>query len=147
VFLSKLLKHTNINFIKAHKIAFILSGFLVFASFTSMIVKGFNFGIDFTGGVLIEANSTEKVELADVRQTLTNNGFKDFSLQEFDGNNIMIRIAPSKNASQNPEEQTKIATEIKTLLSQKFNNAFEYRKTDFVGPQVGSELITKGLMA
>jgi preprotein translocase subunit SecF len=147
VFLSKLLKHTEINFIKTHKIALIFSVILMFLSFGSMMIKGFNFGIDFTGGVLIEAEMTEKVELSEIRGKLTEEGFKDFSLQEFGEQSIMIRVAPSKKSDGGNEEQTKVATDIKNVLNKSFNDTFEYRKTDFVGPQVGAELITKGVAA
>jgi preprotein translocase subunit SecF len=54
----------------------------------------------------------------------------------------MIRVSP-----QNEQDQTEVATKIKQVLDSNFPNQFEYRKTDFVGPQVGSELIKKGFMA
>ena len=148
MFLSKLLKNIKIDFIKTHKIAFVFSAILMFLSFVSMGTKGFNFGIDFTGGVLIEAEMTEKIELAEIRNKLTEEGFTDFSLQEFGEKSVMIRVAPSKEAKDGKrDEQTKVATDIKNVLNESFNDSFVYRKTDFVGPQVGAELITKGLAA
>ena len=143
MFFSKILKNTNLDVVKTHKIAFVLSAVLICFSFFNIFTKGFNFGIDFSGGILIEAQMKEKVPVSEIRDVLSKENLKSFSLQEVGDDSIMIRISPQSDE----ENQTELATQVKNTLNQKFPDKFEYRKTDFVGPQVGSELIKKGLMA
>ncbi|MFC1659356.1 protein translocase subunit SecF [Pseudomonadota bacterium] len=143
MFFSRLLKNTNLNFVKTHKIAFFISVVLIFFSFFSIITRGFNFGIGFSGGVLIEAEIKEKIAILEVRKVLSQEDFRSFNIQEVGENGVMIRVSPQDQV----KDQTKTATKIKESLDKNFPNQFEYRKTDFVGPQVGAELIKKGVMA
>lgn len=140
----KKLNNTDINFMKYHRIAFILSCFFIFMSFTSLGVKKLNFGIDFTGGVLIEMETS--VPLADLRNDMTQKGLANATLQNFGTDGVMVRIPPEKNVK-GESNQIKIANEVKDFLNSKYQEKIDIRKVDFVGPQVGAELILKGLLA
>lgn len=107
-------------------------------SIAVVAVKGLNFGIDFSGGILIEARIGEKFDIAKVRQSLSE--VKDVQIQNVDESDLMIRVAKSD------EEQMVVVKKIQEILSKDFSN-IEYRKIDYVGPQVGFELIMKGFLA
>lgn len=130
---------TKIDFISQKKIAFGFSILLLIASVYLIATKGFNFGIDFTGGILIEAQSD--VELSVIRKTLSKENFGEISLQNFgEQNDIIIRIQASEN-------QEQIIEQVKLVLTEKVDSTIIFRKTDFVGPQVGGELIKSGSIA
>ncbi len=101
-------------------------------------VNGINFGIDFTGGTIIEVQFDNKVDTNDVRVLLNNNGFSGFSVQNIGNDNqVMIRV---QDLEQGVTEQ------LKSLLNDHYTN-IDYRRVDYVGPQVGGELISKGIIA
>ncbi len=133
------LSNTKIDFMKPHKIALIASVVAIVASIILVGVKGLNFGIDFAGGILIEAKIEESVDLARVRDLLSAE-VKDVQIQNIDGKDLLIRVAEAD------EEQSVVVKKIQEILGQNFSK-IEYRKIDYVGPQVGSELIWKGFMA
>jgi preprotein translocase subunit SecF len=133
------LSNTKIDFMKPHKIALAASIFAIVASMVLVGFKGLNFGIDFAGGILIEAKVAEGVDLAELRETLSME-VKDIQIQNIDGKDLLIRVAKTD------EEQSVIVKKIQEILGQNFTQ-IEYRKIDYVGPQVGSELILKGFMA
>ncbi len=137
--LSNFLTTTNINFIKFHKLTLSIIIALILISATSLLTRGLNLGIDFSGGILIEARLQEKTNIAEIRKILDIAGVKKANIQNFDEKDIMIKIAKG----QNHNEAIKL---IQETLSDNFPE-IEYRKIDFVGPQIGSELITKGFLA
>ena len=141
-FLSKFrrsLSNTQINFMAFHKIALILSIVGIIGSIALVLIKGLNFGIDFAGGILIEARIEDKVNIAEMRSFLSHE-IHDVQIQNIDKNDYLIRVAKTS------EDQTVIIKNIQNLLQSKYNK-IEYRKVDYVGPQVGRELILKGLLA
>lgn len=133
------LSHTKIDFMKPHKIALAASVIGIVLSLALVGIKGLNFGIDFAGGILIEANIKEDVDVSVVRELLSKQ-INDVQIQNVDGRDLLIRVAKSE------EEQSIIVKKIQDILGQNFSE-IEYRKIDYVGPQVGSELILKGFMA
>lgn len=124
---------------KPHKVALIASIVAIIGSLTLVGVKGLNFGIDFAGGILIEAKIVDDVDLTKVRELLSAE-IKDVQIQNIDGKDLLIRVAKSD------QEQSVLVKKIQEILGQNFSE-IEYRKIDYVGPQVGSELIQKGFMA
>ena len=141
-FLSKFrqsLSNTNIDFMAFHKIALILSIVGIIGSLALVLIKGLNFGIDFAGGILIEARIEDKVNIAEMRSFLSHE-IHDVQIQNIDTNDYLIRVAKTS------EDQTIIIKKIQDLLQSKYNK-IEYRKVDYVGPQVGRELILKGFLA
>ena len=139
--LSNFLVGTKIDFMGIHKAALILSLFLTIASISIVTLRGFNLGIDFSGGILIEAKFQDKVELQKLRSLLDKKELGDVSLQNFDDQNFMIKVSQNKNI-----DQAQTIKQIKDIIDNNFSNT-EYRKVDFVGPQIGKELVTKGFMA
>jgi preprotein translocase SecF subunit len=124
---------------KVHKLALFMSVFCIVASLVLVFVKGLNFGIDFAGGILIEARIEGSADVSQVRDLLTSQ-VKDVQIQNVDQKDFLIRVAKSD------EEQSVVVKKIQQILNENFSNV-EYRKIDYVGPQVGSELIKKGFLA
>jgi preprotein translocase SecF subunit len=124
---------------RAHQLALGASIFFIAASLILIAVKGLNFGIDFSGGILIEARMSEKVSISKVRDIFADK-VKDVQIQNIDQKDLLIRVAKTD------ESQADIVKKIQEILSANFADV-EYRKIDYVGPQVGSELIKKGVMA
>ena len=133
------LSNTKIDFMKPHKIALAASVFAIVASLIVIGINGLNFGIDFAGGILIEAKIEDNVDVAKVRDLLVEQ-VKDVQIQNIDGQDLLIRVAKTD------EEQSVVVKKIQEILGKNFSK-IEYRKVDYVGPQVGSELILKGFMA
>ena len=135
-------KDTNFNFMKAAKPTFIISTLLVVLSFVSFAVKGFNYGIDFSGGILIEVESPSVVDMEDMRKQLADVKLDDLNLQTIgdSGREFMIR---AQAESLDEKAQMAAVNEIKRVLG----NDYEYKRVELVGPQVGSELKRAGLLA
>lgn len=129
----------NIDFMKVHKLALFFSIFSIIASLTIISIKGLNFGIDFAGGILIEARSSKNLSVSQVRQVLSEE-VKDVQIQNIDKSDLLIRVAKTN------EEQSVLVKKIQEILSKNFPD-IEYRKVDYVGPQIGAELIKKGFFA
>lgn len=131
--------HTNIDFMKVHKLALVMSVLCIISSIVLVAIKGLNFGIDFAGGILIEARLEQGLDISKVREIMTAE-IKDVQIQNVDEKDLLIRVAKTD------EEQSVVVKKIQEILNKNFSGV-EYRKIDYVGPQVGSELIWKGFMA
>jgi preprotein translocase subunit SecF len=124
---------------RVHKLALLMSIFCIAASLILVFTKGLNLGIDFAGGILIEARMQENADVSAVREMLTT-VVKDVQIQNIDQKDLLIRVAKAD------EEQSVVVKKIQEILNKNFSNV-EYRKIDYVGPQVGVELIWKGFLA
>lgn len=135
-------KDTNFDFMKTKKITFAVSTIMVLFSIICIAVKGFNFGIDFSGGILMEIKSPEKINVEELRSELGVLDIDDLNLQAIgeEGNEIVIR-AQAKDLDE--KAQMGIINKIKETLGAKY----EYRRIDLVGPQVGDELKKDGIIA
>ena len=129
---------TNYPFMDYRKIFIISSLILILSSVLLLSFKGLNLGIDFKGGTLIEI-STKNSDIAELRRILSPN-FNDVSLQEF-GNSetIIIRLQNETNV-----ESIETVNRVKNLINDKVS---EFRRSEFVGPTISSELLWKGLQA
>jgi preprotein translocase subunit SecF len=129
---------TNYPFMDYRKIFIISSLILILSSVLLLSFKGLNLGIDFKGGTLIEI-STKNSDIAELRRILSPN-FNDVSLQEF-GNSktIIIRLQNETNI-----ESIETVNQVKNLINDKVS---EFRRSEFVGPTISSELLWKGLQA
>ena len=137
--------NTKIDFLGKRKIAFGLSIIMVVATLFLLVTRGLNFGIDFTGGILIEAEFTQAPNLTKMREELKTTGIGDISLQTFGKpTNIMIRIG--QDASEQ-SARNKIVEMVKNKIAESFGSEIEYRRVDYVGPKVGRELIQGGIIA
>lgn len=131
---------TKINFMGHHKIAMFIGVALIVATFFLLFTRGLNYGIDFTGGVLMEVSVPEGMKVEDVRSKLGELKAGKPSIQEFGENTLMIKI-PGKEAD--TATQKEIYAEVASALGEKV----EFRRTEYVGPQVGQELIMTGVKA
>lgn len=134
---------TNINFMGQRKMAVALSVLLIVLSIGSLVVRGINFGLDFTGGTLIEVSYSQPPELGEVRGALTSDGFDDFTVQTFgSARDIVIRIP----ISESEESGADLSTRVLEILSEQTPD-IDLRRVEFVGPQVGQELAEQGGLA
>jgi len=140
----KFLNHkTHIDFMGQRKIALMFSAVLIIASITSLATRGLNFGLDFTGGTLIEVGYPSAPNTNDVRENLANAGF-DSVVQTFGtATDIVVRIPPGDDEESNAE----LSTRVLAALSQGVEGEIEMRRVEFVGPQVGDELANQGILA
>jgi preprotein translocase SecF subunit len=136
---------TRIGFVRARFFAFAISGFLALASIALFMVHGLNYGIDFSGGTLLELGTDGPADLAKMRKELDSLGLGDVSIQEFGSpNDVLIRIEKQKGADD--DDQTVVAL-VRDKLTQDVDPNIEFRRAEFVGPQVSDELKTQGFMA
>ncbi len=134
----------HIDFLGKRKLALTFSAILIVLSLGLLAVKGLNFGIDFTGGTLVEVQFKQAPAIADVRTSLAPVGYEQAIIQEFGApEEILIRVQNREAA-----DSSKISTDILDALSSSFGaDAVEMRRVEFVGPQVGEELTQAGIMA
>jgi preprotein translocase subunit SecF len=130
------------DFLGRRRIAAVLSATLLVVSIGSLATQGLNFGIDFTGGVLLEVGYDQPAELPRMRETLAAGGFGDAQVQNFGtARDVMIRVLPREGV-----ESGKVGEQILGLLERE-DRSVELRRVEFVGPQVGEELTERGGLA
>jgi len=136
--------NTNWNFMGKRRIAVVVSMTLILVSIVSFIARGFNFGIDFTGGILVEVQYQKPVELNEVRTALEKGGFTKAVVQYFGtAHDVLIRVPPGEEG-----HSAQVSTAILNALHQgSGGNGVEQRRVEFVGPQVGDELANDGGLA
>ncbi len=133
------IKPTHINFIGARKIAFVVSLLLCVVSIVSIAVKGMNFGIDFKGGVLMEVQSEQKIDMKDLRARLADLNV-DLQPVGEDGTEVLITAL---GRGDNEQEQMKIAN----VIRQELGEGYSFPRIEMVGPRVGAELIHNCILA
>jgi len=140
----KLLNHkTNIDFMSRRNVALIFSSILIVVSIISLSTRGLNFGLDFTGGTLIEVGYPSAPDTNEVRENLAVAGF-DSIVQTFGtATDIVVRIPPSDVE----ESSAELSTRVLAALSEGVEGEIEMRRVEFVGPQVGEELAEQGILA
>jgi preprotein translocase subunit SecF len=132
----------NIDFMAQRKVGLIVSSVLTIATILLLVFRGLNFGIDFTGGVLVEVAYPQAVELDNVRSHLEKGGYERAVVQYFGTTqDVLIRLPPAANAN-----SAEVSSRILEALDAR-NENIELRRIDFVGPQVGEELTEKGALA
>lgn len=125
----------NIDFMRFHRPLFTLSIVMVVGSILLIAFKGLNFGIDFRGGILMEVRAEQAIDLAQMRSQLSGLGVGDVALQEFGGaNGVLVRM---ENPGGDAQTQAAVVEKVKAALG----GGYDYRRTEFVGPKVGAELI------
>ena len=138
------LYNTNIDFLRWGKAAIIWSVIVLLIAIASLLIRGMNLGLDFTGGTIIEVQYPQPVEIPQVRNTLANAGFADAQTQHFGtSHDVLIRIPP--------REQLNAATlsnqVLNVLQSAEGGAGAKLARAEFVGPQVGQELVEQGGLA
>ncbi|MCI0400035.1 MAG: protein translocase subunit SecF [Gammaproteobacteria bacterium] len=133
---------THFDFMGKRKIAYALSGILLAISVFSLATRGLNFGIDFTGGTLIEVGYQGPAELDSVRKILAASDFANAVVQHFGTTqDVLIRIAPQEGMN-----SAQISNRMLELLKAGGHDV-EMRRVEFVGAQVGEELKEDGSLA
>jgi len=137
-------RKTQIDFMSRRKLAFALSAVLMVLSVVSLATRGLNFGLDFTGGMLIEVSYPSAPRISDVRANLENAGLEDAVVQTFGtASDIVVRIPPRDE----DESDAKLSTVVLGALQQEVEGDIVMRRVEFVGPQVGEELTEQGILA
>ena len=136
-------KKTDFNFMSKRKIAAVFSVLLLLSSITSLLMQGLNFGIDFTGGTMIELSYKEEVKLESIRSILEKNGYGDAIVQNFGSiHDVLIRLPILET-----ENMAELSNEVVATLQSGNESKIDVRRVEFVGPQVGEELTEQGGLA
>lgn len=144
---------TKVDFVGLRYIAFAIDGLLLVVSVIAIAWHGFNLGIDFTGGVLMDVKAAHTVDIGPLREKVNTLGFGESQLQYFGGGEcdkpanscVQIRVQPKQvkaGGDQNAADQA-VVEAIKTKLG----NEFAVRSTSVVGPKVSQELFHDGVIA
>ena len=137
-----IMKDSQFDFMSKRKIAMFFSAILLLVSISSLVVNQLNFGIDFTGGSLIEVAYPESADLPKIKSTLVENGYINATAQHFGSSkDVLIRIAPRNDISQKD-----ISSQVLRAL-QADDESVVLRRSEYVGPQIGEELTEKGGLA
>ena len=134
-------KKTNIDFLslKRRRIALSISVIVVIASLASLGTRGLNFGIDFTGGILLELGYAEDADIEGIRGELFAAGFEDAQVQLFGAaNDVLVRLPPQEGT-----DQGAIRERLQATLTAGGKDV-DLRRIEAVSPQVGSELAEQG---
>lgn len=136
-------KTTSIDFMDMRKVAIAFSLTLMLVAVASLAVRGLNFGIDFTGGTLIELGYKQDANLIEIREALNESGFGDAVVQHFGtSKDVLIRLA-----SQQGSDSAELSNRAYEALTKATDAAIDLRRVEFVGPQVGEELTEDGGLA
>lgn len=136
---TKVKEKRNINFIGKRFIAFFLSAILIIGSISLATTEGLNFGTDFTGGIAMEIKTQSPADLSKMRTDLNNLNIGDVQLQNFGSDrDVLINIAQPKDGE---------APMVIAKVEESLGSNVEYRRTEFVGPKVGKELVRAGILA
>ncbi|HET7663981.1 MAG TPA: protein translocase subunit SecF [Rhodanobacteraceae bacterium] len=143
--------HSNIHFLKLRRITIGIAIFLVIASLGLIFTKGLNYGLDFTGGVVVEVQYQQSVDIADVRQALDKGGFGHSVVQPLGGTReVLIRLQPKddpkaldKNGKVNVDQ---VAQDVLSALKAA-GEKVTIKQHSFVSSEVGASLRTKGIYA
>ena len=129
----------KLHFMKYRKLAYVISGVFVLMAVLSLLFRGLNYGIDFSGGISMEVKPiVENYGIGQMREALA-----EFNpeLQEADGGSILLRVGLPKGSSD--AQQNERVGEIKNILG----DNVQYSQVQIVGPKIGGELIRGGILA
>lgn len=131
----------NFDFVAYRFIAFGIDAALLVAAVASLWLQGLNLGIDFTGGVIVEARHERPIDIGRLRESVNTLGFGEVAIQHFGADNaVLIRVQPSAETEGN--EQAVVDT-IKGGLGA----GFTFDRVEAVGPKVSGELFQSGVIA
>jgi len=138
-----LISETDYDFMGRARLAGIISGSLLLIAIGAILIRGLNFGVDFTGGYTIEVSYASAPDLNNVRSTLASAGIPDAQVQAFGSSTeVLIRLAPREGL-----DGPGVSSDVLDALTPTSETPIEMRRVEFVGPQVGEELREKGGLA
>jgi preprotein translocase subunit SecF len=128
----------NIDFLAWRRVALIFSSIFLIVSVSSLFLKELNYGLDFTGGTLVELSYPDSANISEIRETLVSGGFSGAQVANFGSSKeVLIKLPGTVSDS--------LGSEIVTLLSSaSLNQEVDLRRIEYVGPQIGSELRDDG---
>ena len=128
----------NIDFLAWRRVALTFSSIFLIVSVSSLFLKELNYGLDFTGGTLVELSYPDSANISEIRETLVNGGFSGAQVANFGSSKeVLIKLPGTVSDS--------LGSEIVTLLSSaSLNQEVDLRRIEYVGPQIGSELRDDG---
>ncbi|UJF18975.1 protein translocase subunit SecF [Vibrio sp. SS-MA-C1-2] len=131
------------NFMRWSKVAFIFSILMIGAAIGTLSTKWLNWGLDFTGGTLIEVGFQQPADLEKVRASLDTAGFGDAVVQNFGtARDVMVRLRPRDDL-----KGEQLGSQVINAIQQGTGESVEMRRVEFVGPNVGDELAEAGGLA
>lgn len=137
--MKKPVTRTNIDFMGKRKIAIVLSIVVILSSIASLATRGLNFGVDFTGGVVLEVGYETSADVPGIRASLAGAGYDDAQVQNFGtATDVLIRMLPREGI-----DADALSEELLGILRAR-DASVELRRVEFVGPQVGEELTERG---
>lgn len=136
-------KHnTKIDFMAQRKWAAVVSTILFILSITSLIMNGLNWGLDFTGGTQIQLHFSDAPDLNQIRDKLLGAGYSDTTVQSYGtSKDVLVSLVPKKEMNTDASKDAIVNQVTKILPDAKV------QQVDYIGPQVGQELATKGALA
>ncbi|MEW8004330.1 MAG: protein translocase subunit SecF [Candidatus Thiodiazotropha sp.] len=138
----QILKDVHLDLMGKRSIALVFSAVLLLIAVGSIIARGLNLGIDFTGGTLVEVGYPQAVELPVVREALAKDGFDDAVIQHFGtSKDVLVRLAPREDI------ESAVLSDRAFSAMQGIDPQVDLRRVEFVGPQVGDELTEDGGLA
>ncbi|WP_159714468.1 protein translocase subunit SecF [Blochmannia endosymbiont of Camponotus nipponensis] len=133
------------DFLSWKRVVFFLSIFLCFISCCAMITRGFNWGLDFTGGILVEIVLEENVDIINIQNILVQSGFNNPIVQGYGASqNVMIRLPLG---SHDNKLNHNIMNDIICILRHGIVQNFFVKQVNWIGPSVGNQLINTGIIA
>lgn len=144
----ELLKKTpNIDFVSRRHIALTVSAIAVVLSLVLIVTRGFNFGLEFTGGVLVEVTYLQPVELDTIRDALAAEGYEEALVQNFGTpSEVLIRLPPLTDEGADPGAAAAVGERVLGALQQ-LDPSVTLRRTEVVSAQVGGDLAEQGSLA
>lgn len=138
-------ENTKIPFMGMHKVLMAISIVISIIFIVLLIFRGLNFGVDFTGGILMEVRTEQAADLEAMRGTLGQAGVGSVALQEFGApTDVLIRLQQQEGGE---TAQNAAIEKVRTALKGLYGEGVEYRRVEVVGPKVGDELIQDGIIA
>jgi preprotein translocase subunit SecF len=135
-------QNTKINFMAQRKWAALLSIILFLLSTSALIMHGLTWGLDFTGGMQMQLNFPQAPDLNQIRDQLQTAGYKDATVLSYGtSKDVLVKLVPKKEMNTDANKDT-VVQQIKQILP-----TATVQQVDFIGPQVGQELATKGALA
>jgi len=135
-------KVPSFDFFRWHKACFALSIILCIVSVVSLATRGLNYGVDFAGGILIEAKTPGPADIAALRTKLNNLNLGDVSLTSFGAPDVVLIRVQQANDTTEAKEMAAV-DQVRSAMGP----GVDYRRVEVVGPRVGAELVTQGILA
>jgi len=137
-------ENTNINFLKVRKIVAVMSVVLVIGSIGSLVFKGLNLGVDFTGGIMIDAAFPKAPDLDKLRPRINELKLGDTSIQEFGSPTALLIRLPQQPGGESGQQVA--VKKVQAELEKNYGDV-KFRRVETVGGKVSAELVQKGIIA